>query len=445
VLIPGNNPFLSGVEVQTGLAKGEMPIPPGAGPEGARFEKLLSQEFEAGLRKDLDEKNREEIQGAPSLLLVPNLPLPVMPVTTATAQEINSDLSSVAPAPSQSSKTMSPSLRPNLETPLQSVKQRVVLPENDSKPLQKVGTPLSGAAPEMSLPVGATETSIEVPVELPFSVEGLKVSDSSARDSRDGPEQPDEVVPAPKNHAWSTDAFLGLRGITRSQDGQSEAGLGSRSSEREIQKVARRGGPTGPDAVMPFQSPVNSSGAQINSSAIPVEAHVVRTPSGKATLHPESVGALTHQVGLLSQARQDGEIKIRLKPDHLGELVMNVRTRGKEVAIEIKAADKESKKILEDSISSLRDSLSQQNLSLSRVEVLNVPTTQNPDTSAQLDPGAGRQDLGGGMSGQSGREGERGDRQERLFEEAPQSLNLKPSLAGRSIRSNGRTGLDLIA
>jgi flagellar hook-length control protein FliK len=193
------------------------------------------------------------------------------------------------------------------------------------------------------------------------------------------------------------------------------------------------------------QLPLMRSGVERQT----LEAPVVRAPPGQIRLSDEAVGSLAGAVNGLSQARQDGEIKIRLRPDHLGELVMNVRTQGQQVSLQIKAADGESKKILEDSLSALRDSLSQQNLSLSKVEVVSSPSAsfatpdQNPNQMS--DSGAQRQGFGGQSGGFSGNGSERDSGQERHFEESVAGGNLNLSRAGRSARSRSASGLDLIA
>jgi len=180
-----------------------------------------------------------------------------------------------------------------------------------------------------------------------------------------------------------------------------------------------------------------------------LEAPVMRAPSGQIRLSDEAVGALAGRVNSLSQARQDGEIKIRLRPDHLGELVMNVRTQGQQVSLQIKATDGESKKILEDSLSALRDSLSQQNLSLSKVEVVSGPAASfaTPDQNPNLmsDSGSQRHDFGGQGGGFSGSGSDRDSGQERRFDESVAGGNLNQSRAGRSVRNRSASGLDLIA
>ena len=64
-----------------------------------------------------------------------------------------------------------------------------------------------------------------------------------------------------------------------------------------------------------------------------------------------------------------GEIKIRLKPDNLGELDVRVRSTGNQVKLKIHANDEGAKRMIEDSVAYLRDSLRARNLELGTVEV----------------------------------------------------------------------------
>ena len=65
-------------------------------------------------------------------------------------------------------------------------------------------------------------------------------------------------------------------------------------------------------------------------------------------------------------------MKIRLNPDHLGEIHVRVSAGGKsgsEVGLQIQASDERAKRILEESISSLKDGLASQSLTLSKIDV----------------------------------------------------------------------------
>ena len=199
---------------------------------------------------------------------------------------------------------------------------------------------------------------------------------------------------------------------------------------------------------MASQGPVpgieQSMKGSIHSGPV-IEAPVTHGTAGKTILSHDAIHQISQQVNLLGKARQDGEIKIRLKPDHLGELVMNVKSRGNEVSIQIKTHDLEAKKIIEDSIGSLKESLSVQNLSLSKMDVINQSSSMHgSEQSMQMDFNQNQNLFGKGDSqewGESGRE----PRQEFLYDEAPVSATLKTLSGSRTGRILGTGNLDLIA
>jgi len=177
-----------------------------------------------------------------------------------------------------------------------------------------------------------------------------------------------------------------------------------------------------------------------------LEAPVTQGTAGKTILSHDALNQISNQVNLMSKAKQDGEIKIRLKPDHLGELMMSVKTNGQHVSLQIKAQDHESKRIIEESLGRLKDSLATQSLDLGKVDVVAQPSqSQGADFGLQMDLGQqGRgfhQGAGGQESGSFG-----GGRQEFLYDENPVSGNLKSiGVSARSGRTNGPGSLDLIA
>lgn len=108
---------------------------------------------------------------------------------------------------------------------------------------------------------------------------------------------------------------------------------------------------------------------------VDLTGRVVPGAMARDRLSSESVlGMSTGVRNLLSQG--GGEIRVRLKPEHLGELQVRVVTNGRDVGLKIKASDEGSKQILEDSIKHLRESLASQNLHLSKVDVSVVSSSQ---------------------------------------------------------------------
>jgi flagellar hook-length control protein FliK len=97
-----------------------------------------------------------------------------------------------------------------------------------------------------------------------------------------------------------------------------------------------------------------------------VTGHVVQGAMAKERLSSESLQGIGSQIQSLKNG--GGEIRVRLKPDNLGELHLRVSTHGNQVALQIQASDERSKQILEESVSHLKESLAAQSLSLGRVD-----------------------------------------------------------------------------
>jgi flagellar hook-length control protein FliK len=176
-----------------------------------------------------------------------------------------------------------------------------------------------------------------------------------------------------------------------------------------------------------------------------MDATVTQTAGQKPVLSNESVVNIGNQVNLLGQARQDGEVKIRLRPDHLGELQMSVRTQGQNVTVQIKAESNEAKKIIEDSLGALREHLSQQNLSLAKIDVVTQPTmASNLDqTQMQFDS---NQNFNQSFMNQGERNGSQDGSQgsNREFYRDEPILSAQPAKMMRS-KTAESTRLDLIA
>jgi hypothetical protein len=175
-----------------------------------------------------------------------------------------------------------------------------------------------------------------------------------------------------------------------------------------------------------------------------IDAPVTQGSLGKNVLTHDAVHQMTQQVNLMNKAQEDGEIKIRLRPDHLGELSMHVKSQGNQVSIEIKAASGESRKIIEESIASLKDSLAQQNLTLARVDIVNAPTqlSSAADQGMQMDMSQFRQNSG---QNSSERGFDQGTRQERPYDDMSAPVNLNTVRRSAQASARGGQGLDLIA
>ncbi len=97
-------------------------------------------------------------------------------------------------------------------------------------------------------------------------------------------------------------------------------------------------------------------------------AHVVPGSMARERLTSDALAGIGGNIRNLT-AQGGGEMRIRLKPENLGELHVRVVTSGKDVGLQIQASDEGARRVIEESMSYLRDSLATQNLSLGSVDV----------------------------------------------------------------------------
>src|SRR5262249_43163565 len=100
---------------------------------------------------------------------------------------------------------------------------------------------------------------------------------------------------------------------------------------------------------------------------VDVAGHVVKGAMAQERLSSESLGNISAGIRNFT-AQGGGEIRLRLKPDNLGELHVRVVTQGNDVGLRIQASSERAKRVLEESISHLRDSLASQRLNLGAVD-----------------------------------------------------------------------------
>ncbi len=162
-----------------------------------------------------------------------------------------------------------------------------------------------------------------------------------------------------------------------SSPGQLEGGL--RLSKDE--EASLMGGPKA-DTLVPAGVPLTAALRQDSSGAIPpqvITGHVVPGSMQRDRLTNESLRNMSNGIQNMS-ASGGGEMRIRLNPGNLGELMIRVSTNGKDVGLKVQATDNAAKKVIEESLGSLRESLAQQSLALGRVDVTLATTqTQNAD------------------------------------------------------------------
>jgi hypothetical protein len=117
-----------------------------------------------------------------------------------------------------------------------------------------------------------------------------------------------------------------------------------------------------------------------------VMTQVSNQPGSPGELAPEGLSTLG--LGILKTSlKGGGEIRVRLRPDHLGELNIRVLAEGNRVGLKIQASDDRAKKIIEDSLGSLRENLSFQNLNLGAVDLSVAKNETHPESRSFQDTG----------------------------------------------------------
>jgi hypothetical protein len=117
-----------------------------------------------------------------------------------------------------------------------------------------------------------------------------------------------------------------------------------------------------------------------------VEGRVTQGAMTRPRLTSESLLNMTNGIGAFA-TQGGGEMRVRLKPDNLGELHVRVSTRGNDVRLMIQATDEKARKILEESMPHLKDKLASQNLNLGRVEVSTLAHSASGSGLRQDDQG----------------------------------------------------------
>ncbi len=165
-----------------------------------------------------------------------------------------------------------------------------------------------------------------------------------------------------------------------------------------------------------LNSSPNSSGSSTGANVATLTGHVTTGAMAQPRLSSESLTDVTSQIRSFTQGGKGmGEIRIRLKPENLGELHLKIVTEGNQVGLQIQASDEHARKVIEESLGHLKESLSSQNLNLSRFDVsIGQPVAQaGTDTnlnqnfdgrqSQGFDLGQGRDFSRGGGGGGSTR------------------------------------------
>jgi len=164
------------------------------------------------------------------------------------------------------------------------------------------------------------------------------------------------------------------------QSGQGGNQFGGSKTLRALDGGRKATGPVGSEVfVMGGVEPLRIQG-QVEVPPTAVDGRVTQGSMTRNRLTSESLLNMTNGIRDFAGAG-GGEMRVRLKPDNLGELHVRVLTRGNDVKLQIQASDEKAKKILEESMPHLKDKLASQNLNLGRVEVSLAPQSSNRQES----------------------------------------------------------------
>ncbi len=245
----------------------------------------------------------------------------------------------------------------------------------------------------------------------------------------------------------------GLAAGGKSEGGRLEGGLRLAKDEPKLQTDTFY--PNG----MPLTAavrPGESNGAMMPQT---ITGHVVPGSMMRDRLTSESLRNVSNGIANMSGAG-GGEMRIKLNPGNLGELMIRVSTDGKDVGLKVQANDPAAKKIIEESLSSLRDSLASQSLSLGRVDVTLAPAAANASDLGQgsqhshgqhafsgFDQSANQQraafDGYSGNEGRSSRSADSGD--DRSVSRGASARIAAMGSAGGSARAASSSRLDVMA
>jgi flagellar hook-length control protein FliK len=160
----------------------------------------------------------------------------------------------------------------------------------------------------------------------------------------------------------STESFLDLRGASVVAGGRAHGAASA------LKEVAKESSVPAKSSLMPetFQPQLMLQGQST------LVAHTFESghADGPVQLEPKFVAELGNAMSqIAAQPSRNGEIRIRLNPEHLGEVRLMVKAQGDQVSVRIDADNPEAKALFERSIQHLESGLAGHNLVLKNVEV----------------------------------------------------------------------------
>ncbi|MFL5813528.1 MAG: flagellar hook-length control protein FliK, partial [Bdellovibrionia bacterium] len=160
-----------------------------------------------------------------------------------------------------------------------------------------------------------------------------------------------------------------------------KAGLRAGAQPGEVKKTKLAiGGETGFDAFaqngaaatgVSGSAMLSGTGTQVTGKSVEgqtsMQAQVTTGSMAQDRIASASLAGMSSNIRNIT-SQGGGEIRVKLHPENLGELHLRIVTDGKQVGIHVQASDDKARKILEESLSDLKDSLSKHQLSLGSVD-----------------------------------------------------------------------------
>lgn len=206
-----------------------------------------------------------------------------------------------------------------------------------------------------------------------------------------------DVAPAaaPKPQLLSGSEYLGALAATRAQPSMrnaAESGMQGGDSQSPPSKDGKfrliEGGALGAGAkgrraiggdfgleatgasalAVPAHAALHPASVNGSGKTLELNGQVVQGAMSRNRLSTDAMVGLSSGVRELSQSG-GGEIRLRLNPNNMGEITMKVMTDGRHVGLQIQASDDRAKRVIEESIGTLKESLAQQQLTLGAVDL----------------------------------------------------------------------------
>lgn len=304
--------------------------------------------------------------------------------------------------------------------------------KGEAKPVGKAPHPAQAAAAASSSSTKTENHPSSVESSLAGQLAGLNGQIEGMSEGNRGDARAETSAQgAPVNRLSGSDYLATMSGVRESKNPQADQkGAAGReiSSEKSPRGAAEKAdvnqASVPPQSAFPKINTVRAlDPAQVGTQGAFVVSPIEATPAAPVKTEPRPPMSLKGNVvpgswaqnrltteslvgvaGGIQNLRADGggEIRIKLHPEDLGEIKLQVSTSGNRVGLKVQTHDIKARKILEESIQDLRDRLKDQNLTLHRVDfAVNNPLNSSEIQRMAHSDGLSQQAAFGDQSGNS--------------------------------------------